>query len=74
MLPHNPPTTGLAHLTRRNAIALGGAYPAVDPVSPGDLAATIFTMFGISPLTEVHDASGRPYRVAEGRSINEVMA
>ncbi|MFP6769841.1 MAG: DUF1501 domain-containing protein [Planctomycetaceae bacterium] len=50
-----------------------GAYPTIDPVSPADLAATIFTMFGISPLTEVHDASGRPYRVAEGRSINEVL-
>jgi hypothetical protein len=30
--------------------------------------------FGISPLTEVHDVSVRPYRVAEGRSINEVLA
>ncbi|HEV7224510.1 MAG TPA: DUF1501 domain-containing protein [Pirellulales bacterium] len=46
-----------------------GAYPAADPVTPGDLAATIFAAFGIDPATEVRDALGRPYRVAEGRAL-----
>lgn len=46
-----------------------GAYPDADPVTPGDLAATIFAAFGIDPATEVRDALGRPYRVAEGRPL-----
>jgi len=50
-----------------------GAYPASDPVSPGDLAATIFAAFGIAPATEIHDTFGRPFRVAEGRPINELF-
>jgi len=50
-----------------------GAYPATDPVSPGDLAATIFAAFGIDPATEIHDTLGRPYRVAEGRPIAELF-
>ncbi|HVC99353.1 MAG TPA: DUF1501 domain-containing protein [Pirellulales bacterium] len=51
-----------------------GAYPASDPVSPGDLAATIFTAFGIDPATEIRDTLGRPYRIAEGRPITELFA
>lgn len=46
-----------------------GAYPDADPVTPGDLAATIFAAFGIEPETLVHDALGRPYPVAAGRPI-----
>src|SRR5262249_34954061 len=30
-----------------------GAYPASDPVTPGDLAATIFWRLGIDPRTEI---------------------
>src|SRR5262249_23460211 len=43
-----------------------GAYPASDPVTPADLAATIFWRFGINPDTEIHDMAGRPYKVADG--------
>ncbi len=46
-----------------------GAYPALDPVSPGDLAATLFWRFGIDPKAEMRDLTGRPYRVAEGEAI-----
>ncbi len=46
-----------------------GAYPALDPVTPADLAATIFWRFGIDPRTEIHDLAGRPFRVAEGVPI-----
>jgi uncharacterized protein (DUF1501 family) len=46
-----------------------GAYPALDPVTPGDLAATIFWRFGIDPATEIRDQGGRPYRVAEGQPL-----
>jgi hypothetical protein len=46
-----------------------GAYPATDPVTPGDLAATIFWRFGINPDLEVRDQTGRPFRLAEGQSL-----
>jgi len=46
-----------------------GAYPATDPVSPGDLAATLFWRFGIDPKSEVHDITGRPYRLADGQPL-----
>lgn len=51
-----------------------GAYPDADPVTPGDLAATIFSAFGIDPTTEVRDALGRPYRIAEGRPLDSLLA
>jgi hypothetical protein len=50
-----------------------GAYPAADPVAPGDLAATIFWRFGIDPATEIYDGTGRPYRVAEGEPIRRLF-
>ena len=37
-----------------------GAYPASEPVTPGDLAATIYWRFGIDPAREIHDPTGRP--------------
>lgn len=46
-----------------------GAYPASDPVSPADLAATIFDRFGIDPAMEIHDLTNRPYRLADGEPI-----
>ena len=46
-----------------------GAYPAADPVTPGDLAATIFWRFGLDPATEIHDPTGRPHRLAAGEPL-----
>jgi len=46
-----------------------GAYPDVDPVTPGDLAATLFWRFGFDPRTEVHDLADRPFRIAEGTPL-----
>ena len=51
-----------------------GAYPAHDPVTPGDLAATIFWAFGIDPEREVRDQTDRPFRLAEGRPLTQVFA
>jgi hypothetical protein len=51
-----------------------GAYPASDPITPGDLAATLFWAFGIDPATEVRDLTGRPYRLAEGEPIHTLFA
>jgi hypothetical protein len=50
-----------------------GAYPAQDPVTPADLAATIFWRFGIDPSTHLHDLTGRPFPVADGRPLVELF-
>ncbi|MEX0977722.1 MAG: DUF1501 domain-containing protein [Pirellulales bacterium] len=46
-----------------------GAYPDSNPVTPGDLAATIFWRFGLDPAIELHDMAGRPLRLAAGEPI-----
>ncbi len=50
-----------------------GAYPASDPVTPGDLAATIFWRLGIDPATEIHDPTGRPHRLAAGEPLRRLF-
>ena len=45
-----------------------GAYPAADPVTPDDLAATMFWALGIDPATEVRDTLGRPLPIAAGQA------
>jgi hypothetical protein len=50
-----------------------GAYPASDPVTPGDLAATLFWAFGLDPATEIRDLIGRPYRLADGEPIRRLF-
>jgi hypothetical protein len=50
-----------------------GAYPARDPVTPGDLAATIFWRFGIDPAAEIHDRGGRPHRLATGEPLRRLF-
>jgi uncharacterized protein (DUF1501 family) len=50
-----------------------GAYPDADPVTPGDLAATLFWRFGLDPATEVRDLTGRPYRLADGEPIRKLF-
>jgi hypothetical protein len=50
-----------------------GAYPATDPVTPADLAATLFWRFGIDPATEVHDQTARPFRLSEGDPIRQLF-
>jgi hypothetical protein len=51
-----------------------GAFPAADPVTPGDLGATIFWRFGLNPDAELHDLTGRPYRLAEGKPIQKLFS
>jgi hypothetical protein len=46
-----------------------GAYPATDPVSPDDIAATMFWALGIDPAIEVTDTLGRPLPIAAGKPI-----
>jgi hypothetical protein len=43
-----------------------GAFPATDPVTPADLAATIYWRFGLDPAAHVRDHLGRPFKLADG--------
>ncbi|MBX9583104.1 MAG: DUF1501 domain-containing protein [Gemmataceae bacterium] len=49
------------------------AYPAADPVTPGDLAATIFWRFGLDPAAEIVDPAGRPHRLATGEPLHRLF-
>jgi hypothetical protein len=51
-----------------------GAYPASDPVSPDDLAATMFWALGLDPATEVYDALHRPLPIASGKPITALFS
>ena len=53
--------------------ALGGE-PKDGTVRPPDLLATIFTALGLAPETELHDALGRPFPIARGEAIREILA
>lgn len=50
-----------------------GAYPARDPVTPADLAATIFWRFGLDPSGHVPDRTARPWKLAEGEPIRALF-
>ena len=49
------------------------AYQARDPVTPADLAATVFWRFGIDPRLEVRDQTGRPFRLSEGEPLRALF-
>jgi hypothetical protein len=51
-----------------------GAYPAVDGVTPEDLAATLFWRFGVEATREMQDLTGKPYRISEGEAMRRVFA
>jgi hypothetical protein len=50
-----------------------GAYPADDPVTPGDLAATLFWRFGLNPKAAMQDLTGRPYSLADGEPLHKLF-
>lgn len=50
------------------------AYPATPPITPEDLAATIYHALGIDPRAEVHDQFGRPLPLIAGRPLLELWA
>jgi hypothetical protein len=49
------------------------AYPRENPVGPEDVAATIYAALGIDPTTELHDGQGKPYTLATGRPITQLL-
>lgn len=53
-----------------------GEGPKDRPVTPADLAATIYTLLGIDPKLELHTSDGRPVRVApyESEAVSEIVS
>jgi hypothetical protein len=51
-----------------------GAFPDRDPVTTGDLAATVYNLLGIDHETEVRDNLNRPLPIADGRPVSEIIA
>lgn len=51
-----------------------GAYPADRPVSPADLTATLYHALGIDPATEIHDPTGRPWKLADGTPLHPLFS
>jgi hypothetical protein len=50
-----------------------GAYPKDNPVTPEDVAATIYHALGFSPETRIHDAANRPHSIALGEPIEALF-
>lgn len=50
------------------------AYPARDPCTPEDIAATIYHLLGIPPETRIYDRLNRPHSIALGEPIRTVLA
>lgn len=50
-----------------------GAYPVENPVSPGDVGATIYSLMGVSPSAEIVDQTGRPHPLVRGEVIRGVL-
>jgi len=52
-----------------------GAFPARDPLVPGDIIATIYHQLGIESDRWIHDQLGRPHRlVSKGDAVRELLA
>ena len=52
-----------------------GAFPARDPLLPGDIIATIYHQLGIDSDRWIHDQFGRPHRlVSKGDVVRELLA
>ncbi len=51
-----------------------GESPARRPVTPADLAHTIYRLLGIDADRELHTADGRPVAVAQGQIIQECLS
>ncbi len=49
------------------------AYPSTNPVSPADIAATIYHCLGIDPHIHVTDQQGRPFAVSTGTPVQAIL-
>ena len=52
-----------------------GAWPKTNPVSPESIIATIYEAMGIDSSGVIHDATNRPYPIAQhGKPIWDILA
>ena len=51
-----------------------GAYPNANPVTPGDLAATLFHALGLDPAGHFTDGTNRPYKIADGKPVTGLFS
>ncbi len=49
------------------------AYPHEKPVTPEEIAATIYTALGLDPESRIHDALNRPYSLALREPILDIL-
>lgn len=49
------------------------AWPSEKPVSPEDIAATVYHALGVPPGTHLHDRAGRPQALCKGRPLTELL-
>ncbi len=49
------------------------AYPSTNPVSPADIAATIYHCLGIDAHQQVADQEGRPFVIGTGKPISGIL-
>jgi hypothetical protein len=49
------------------------AYPSTNPVSPADIAATIYHCLGVDPRAHVTDQQGRPLVISAGTPIQALL-
>jgi uncharacterized protein (DUF1501 family) len=49
------------------------AYPARDPVTPQDIAATVYQAMGLSPSAEIRDPLDRPFTISTGTPIKALL-
>jgi hypothetical protein len=49
------------------------AYPSTNPVSPTDIAATIYHLLGIDPTTHITDNQGRPFVACTGKPVVGIL-
>ena len=65
---------GFRHGQVIGASSRDGGEIAERPVTPGDLAATIYRHFGIAPESTYQDHQGRPFRLVDhGEAIRELL-
>lgn len=46
-----------------------GAFPAENPLTPGDVISTLYHLLGIDPARQMHDQLGRPHRLVPSGSV-----
>ena len=51
-----------------------GSHPTENPVTPDDIAATIYYLMGLDPKAEVIDTQNRPLMISSGQPIFDVIA